>query len=66
MTSSNERLEFDGLVAIKPGGKGTDLNLKLSGTRLAQMLGGLVGSFVIPDQSYGLSGRLLLQPEDIL
>jgi len=65
VTTTNERLDFGGLIAFKPGGKGTDLELKLSGTRLAQMLGGLVGKFVIPDQAYSLSGRLLLQEEGI-
>jgi uncharacterized protein involved in outer membrane biogenesis len=57
VTIENERLELGGLITFNPGIEGTDLDLKVSGDNLAQVLRRLVGTTKIPDRPYELSGK---------
>ena len=65
VTIEDDRLELGGFIAFKPGIKGTDLEVKVSGRNLAEMLHRLVGDFEVPDQPYSLGGRVQVQEEGI-
>jgi len=58
LTIEDERLELGGLLSLNPGGVGTDLNIKLYGKHLKRILRRLVANTEVPDQAYGLSGRV--------
>jgi len=65
VTIEEDRLELGGLVAFNPGGEGTDIDIRLNGENLPEMLNRLVRDIEIPARPYELSGRLLLQKDAI-
>ena len=65
VTKEDQRLEVDGFIALGPGSKGTDLELKLSGKHLAQVLKRHLGSIEVPDKPYELNGRVQVKEEGI-
>jgi len=60
------KLELGGLIRFKPGGEGSNIDFRLSGDNLAQMLGGLVPESQIPASPYELSASLDFQKNSIL
>jgi len=65
VTKEDQRLEVDGFVALDSGSKGTNLELKISGNHLAQVLERYVGSVEVPDKPFELSGRVQVKDEGI-
>ncbi len=65
VTKEDQRLEVDGFVALGSGSKGTNLELKISGNHLAQVLERYVGSVEVPDKPFELSGRVQVKDEGI-
>lgn len=66
VTSKEERLELDGLITFNSGGKGTDVEVKLSGLDLARTLQHLVGDTKAPDLPYTLNGRVRVVDDGVL
>jgi uncharacterized protein involved in outer membrane biogenesis len=58
LTIEDDRLEAGGLIAFNPGIAGSDLDLRVSGNDLAQMLGRLGGTTKMPAQPYDLTARI--------
>ncbi|MCP4048542.1 MAG: AsmA-like C-terminal region-containing protein, partial [Gammaproteobacteria bacterium] len=58
VTIDDDRLELGGFVAFKPGIEGSDLDIRVSGNNLAEILQQIVDNSTIPTQPYDLSGRL--------
>jgi len=65
VTIDDDRLELGGLIAFNPGGKGTDIELKLNGGNLSEMLNRLIGNVKVPARPYVLSGRVQLSEDGI-
>ena len=65
VTIQDERLELGGLVAFNSGSKGTDIDFKLSGKHLAEVLKRHVGNMEVPDQPYELGGQVKIQEEGV-
>ena len=65
VTKDDERLEVDGFVALGSGSKGSDLELKLSGNHLAQVLKRHLDNVDVPDKPYQLNGRVQIKEEGI-
>jgi uncharacterized protein involved in outer membrane biogenesis len=57
LTIEDDRLEAGGLIAFNPGIAGSDLDLRVSGNDLAQMLGRLGGTTTVPAKPYDLTAR---------
>ncbi|MCP4046480.1 MAG: AsmA-like C-terminal region-containing protein, partial [Gammaproteobacteria bacterium] len=58
VTIDDDRLELGGFVAFKPGIEGSDLDIRISGDNLAEILRQIVDSRTIPTRPYDLSGGL--------
>jgi len=58
LTIRDERLHVDGLIGFGTGGKGTDLQLRVDGKHLAQVIGRYAGDIGVPDGPFELGGRV--------
>ncbi|MFC1778078.1 AsmA-like C-terminal region-containing protein, partial [Pseudomonadota bacterium] len=58
VTIADDRLELGGFIAFKPGIEGSDLDIRVSGNNLAEMLQRVVDTTGVPAQPYDLSGRV--------
>jgi uncharacterized protein involved in outer membrane biogenesis len=58
VTIGDERLELGGFIALNSGAYGTDIEARVAGQHLAQMLQRLIGDTTVPDLPYDLSGRI--------
>ena len=65
VTIEDDRLELGGFISFKPGIKGTDIEIRVSGQDLAEVLRRLVGDFEVPDRPYELSGRVQVLEEGV-
>lgn len=65
VTKEDLRLEVDGFIALNSGIRGSDIELKLSGKHLAQVLKRHLDGLEVPDNPYELSGRIKIQDEGI-
>ena len=65
VTINDDRLELGGRVAFKPGGEGTDIEFRLSGDDLPEMLQRVLGDVQIPNKPYDLGGRVRLRENGI-
>ncbi|MCF6225747.1 MAG: AsmA family protein [Xanthomonadales bacterium] len=62
----DDRLELAGLLVFKPGGEGSNVDFRLSGNKLSEMLGRLAPEFQIPASPYQLEAKLDFQKDKIL
>lgn len=60
-----ERLELGGFFALNPGAYGTDIEARVTGQHLAQMLQRLMSDTAVPDLPYDLSGRVRILKEGV-
>ncbi|HEY5775228.1 MAG TPA: AsmA-like C-terminal region-containing protein [Xanthomonadales bacterium] len=65
LTIGDEVLEAGGFVAFDRGGKGTGLDVNISGKHLAQVLGRDAGGPYVPDSSYKLGGHVKILEEGL-
>jgi len=65
VTIEDERLELGGFIAFNPGMRETDVELKVSGEDLAEILHRLVKTEGIPKRPYDLSGRVMVLEEGL-
>ena len=56
----DDRLEFGGLIAMKPGGEGSDFDFRLTGDNLSQMLGRMGSGLELPASAYALAANVRL------
>lgn len=62
----DDRLELGGLIRFKPGGEGSNIDFRLNGDNLAEMLAGLVPELQIPASPYELNASLDFQKDSVL
>ena len=60
VTMEDERLELGGFIAFSPGIVGTDLEIRLRGDDLTEILNRVVETEGIPNRPYDLGGRVQL------
>lgn len=65
VTIDDDRLELGGLIALVPGGNGSDIELEISGQDLAEVLHRRIDGLVVPARPYSFSGRVRLLEESI-
>jgi len=65
LTIGEDVLEAGGFVAFDRGGKGTGLDVKVSGKHLAQVLGRDAGDAYVPDSPYKLGGHVKIMEEGL-
>ena len=65
VTIKDERLELDGFLSFDSGSKGTDLEVKVNGQHLAQVLQRVLGDSPVPDMPYELTGHVRVRDEGI-
>lgn len=63
VTIDDDRLELGGLIALVPGGNGSDFDLTFSGQDLAEVLHRRIDGFIVPARPYRLAGRIRLLKE---
>jgi uncharacterized protein involved in outer membrane biogenesis len=65
VTIDDDRLELGGLIVLEDDGVGSDLQFKVSGQDLVQLLHRLIGNFDMPAGPYALGGRVKLLGDSI-